>query len=78
MPVGGRREIQVGTITTTGDVPEQQFRDIKSLPLDKLSSLKGIDFWIAAYNGAQVFCGTTIGYPTPCELSDSGRPVLID
>jgi hypothetical protein len=73
MPVGGRREVQVGTVIDP-NTNDQQFRSVDGLDINALSRLTGPAFWRAAVNG-HPFCFVAIGFMSPCALNDQARPV---
>jgi hypothetical protein len=71
--IGGRREIQVGTIAD-GETAINVFEDYQPLDLSQLQTLNGAAFWREAFNG-RVYCQQGIGYTTECQMSSDGRPV---
>jgi hypothetical protein len=69
----GPNQIQVGTIVPQTNHPA--FAKSSPLDVEKLSLLKGDEFWKAAFNG-EAWCDTGIGHTTRCTISSDGRPVL--
>jgi hypothetical protein len=73
-PVGGRREMQVGTALTP-DNGDPVFEAIQPINIEKLSHMGGIEFWKNAYNGGPVMCIRELGWFDVCHMDMSGRPV---
>ena len=76
--VGGRREIQVGTIVN--DSPDGQTSSLNEneyLSISKLETLQGSAFWRAAWNEAG-FCGSRLNTAGPCTLDENARPVFTE
>lgn len=74
--IGGRREIQVGTITENfRDEQENALKDNEYLSIERLKELQGSDFWRAAWNEAG-YCGRQLNYPDACTLDKDARPVF--
>lgn len=78
-PVGGRREIQVGTVVDSPDPnPVQVWQDLKPLRAADLVGRTGTDFWRTAANGVAACLSTDGGMYVggSCVLDDNARPVL--
>jgi len=72
MPVGGRREIQVGTVIDPQS-GSQIFGSVDGIDIDSLSRMNGNIFWKAGLNG-HPFCPAGIGFVVPCKIDLDARP----
>jgi hypothetical protein len=72
--MGGRREIQVGTIASDVAQTGQEFANTPPLDPSELAKLQGPDFWRAGFNG-YVSCSSGIGRGYSCAMSADARPV---
>lgn len=76
-PVGGRRELQVGTVAAIGATYTDQsplFHDASYLDVEELSRRTGADFWRAATNGYELCLAD--GGMVSCRLDENARPTL--
>jgi hypothetical protein len=73
-PVGGRREIQVGT-TVGGKNGGSIVEELAPIDLDRLALLDGDEFWRQSYNGGPVTCFSGLSFFRYCNMDQSARPV---